>query len=526
MCVCAHSHEFRGPRGLCYHSDGTAPMLPQRLQIAIMIAAVLPSAVMAQAVQDRPAPGVTASGLRGMDRVLVPAHDGAEAVAAATGSYGYTESQGPIDGAHHRVAGRLAVGVAPARWFGVALQVDRRYDKHPDDDTGPDDGSIGDLRARSRVGFPLGGGLDVGVDLGLWLTGRATEDIRVGSVDALAALAWSGNGSPWTVAGHVGFRHDDSGGGGREPRSLRPGDRLAIGVSDFHAVLLAVAVDHRWTTVEAFGEVGWDLLIGKGAPPPMSSPLRASLGGRYHMGRSLQAELLLSVGLSSRPDQGPEDAFVPIEPRFGVGLGLRYIIGFAAPPPEREPREVVPVKAPAPEPEPVATSASVTGRLLDEEGEPVAGADIELTAGDDVRQALTDDGGGYRFNDVPLGTAHVRASHEGHEVGEWDVDVQPKMSALPDRTLKALPPMGELRGLVRSFASRAVRAKIRITSAAAPDAEPLTVSTQRDGRFEIELAPGAYTVEVRAPGFKQQVKQAVVERNGVTILIVDLRRGR
>jgi hypothetical protein len=43
------------------------------------------------------------------------------------------------------------------------------------------------------------------------------------------------------------------------------------------------------------------------------------------------------------------------------------------------------------------------------------------------------------------------------------------------------------------------------------------------GRFEIDVAPGAYDVTITAPGFAAQTRRVQVEQNGVTLLDVDLR---
>ena len=48
--------------------------------------------------------------------------------------------------------------------------------------------------------------------------------------------------------------------------------------------------------------------------------------------------------------------------------------------------------------------------------------------------------------------------------------------------------------------------------------------TTSDGTFELEVAPGRYTVSVEAPGFQAQSRQLQLYPGQVTIYNVDLRR--
>lgn len=81
-------------------------------------------------------------------------------------------------------------------------------------------------------------------------------------------------------------------------------------------------------------------------------------------------------------------------------------------------------------------------------------------------------------------------------------------------------PGGQVRGLVRDFAGSPLVARIRI--------EPLGVEVPvgKDGTFETNVAPGAYEVVIHAEGYADQKRRIVVERDGVTMLNVELRKGR
>jgi hypothetical protein len=50
------------------------------------------------------------------------------------------------------------------------------------------------------------------------------------------------------------------------------------------------------------------------------------------------------------------------------------------------------------------------------------------------------------------------------------------------------------------------------------------VEADAKGAFVLDVPPGSYTVVVRAEGHETQERPAEVEQNGVTILVIDLRR--
>ncbi len=91
---------------------------------------------------------------------------------------------------------------------------------------------------------------------------------------------------------------------------------------------------------------------------------------------------------------------------------------------------------------------------------------------------------------------------------------QPPVPVAPN-----LPP-GQIRGRVRSLRGKALRAQIEVL----PLGQKL--ETDAKGAFVIDVPPGHYSVVVRAEGHEQQERPAEVEQNGVTILVVDLRRSK
>jgi uncharacterized membrane protein len=77
---------------------------------------------------------------------------------------------------------------------------------------------------------------------------------------------------------------------------------------------------------------------------------------------------------------------------------------------------------------------------------------------------------------------------------------------------------GIIRGQIRSFDGTALAA----TATVSPGGRKIT--TDAEGKFELSLPPGQYTVRVRAFGFKSQNRRVSVSADGVTLLNVELRR--
>jgi ribosomal protein L11 len=56
--------------------------------------------------------------------------------------------------------------------------------------------------------------------------------------------------------------------------------------------------------------------------------------------------------------------------------------------------------------------------------------------------------------------------------------------------------------------------------------QPLGIAVESDaeGNFKIAVPPGSYQLEISADAHERQQRPAQVERLGVTIVVVDLRR--
>ncbi|HEY6877282.1 MAG TPA: carboxypeptidase regulatory-like domain-containing protein [Polyangiales bacterium] len=463
--------------------------------------------------------GIAGTGLCGLVNEAYPTCPERWAVASNVG-YGVTESLGSVDGAHHRLAGSLGGGAVPWPWLAVALRLDGRLDLHPSDDRGKDRTGTGDPRLFLRGGRDLPRDVSVGGELVLWFPGNRAPSFepKATSVDFKGLAAWRPKKHPFAVLGHLGYRLDNSAHTAPELRRLRQGDRIALGVSDFDALLIGVGGSLRTIEkTELFAELSLDYLVGGGAPGFNGSPLRATVGARYFLQQDLQGELSATIALNGRSGVSPDAPLVPVEPRFGISAGVRY--GRALhpePKPPQPPADDIGVR-----PEPAPMTATVSGVLLDDKGEPVPDVRVVLTIAPEtkLREAVTDGEGRYRFTDVPFGDATLEASAPGFESQQWVVEVREQMPAPAARPLVRKSDTGALRLLTRTFSSEPLSATIQVRDGR----RVINGKSDEHGTYEIELPPGQYTVMISAPGYRTLRREVQVERYGVAILNVDMR---
>jgi hypothetical protein len=462
----------------------------------------------------------------GLLRTGIPRQPAGFAV-SATGAYGFTESVGPVGGAHHRAAATLAGAVAPTDWLTLALRFDGRVDAHPDDGRGSHTGAVGEPRLVARAGRDLSPDTQLGGELTLWVPGRDAPSLALdaATVDLRALFAHGPASGPWTLLAAAGYRLDNSATAAPDLQRLRPGDRVALGLSDSDAVLLALGFAYGPGKDDTlFVELSADLLVE--APELPTSPLRATLGGRHRFSDDLSGEVTATASLSQRPELGPTDPLIPIEPRVLLAMGLRF--GQRLGEPEPEPAFVPPDEPePAPEPEPELEPEPpprvvVEGQLLDDQQEPLTEADVVLTTPDGAEQAtITDAEGRYRFEDVPAGPVTLLARARGFEEQRWELDTTPDMPAPEPVALTPRPPSGVIRGLARSFDSEPLPARVRVLDRRGR--EVVSVEADAEGRFEIPLPPGRYRVVIEADGYRGQKRRVVIRDGSVNILNVDLR---
>jgi hypothetical protein len=434
---------------------------------------------------------------------------------ALTLGYGFTEAQGSGDSAHHRQLARLAAGLSPSKWFAASVRFDQRYDQHDGDS-----GWVFDPRLGARLSLPLADHFYLGPDLSAWLPGSESVSSSFEAVTLDARLLATYASQALTAGLALGYRLDNSAKAGTDAPLLGDGDRLALGLSDFDAALAALGLAYDLGGTVLKGEISADLLIGDGAPPLLESPLRAAAGIAQELGAALALDFTVEGVLSSRPGHGPTDALVPIEPRVTALVGLRFALepASAAAPPPPPPKPVAVVPPPPPQP----TTVPVEIALTDDEGQPVVDATVTLEIDGQTHPLQGDGNGNYKLEKAPIGKGQgkLRATGDGMQPVERDVKLD---GGAPVKLAAQAPvalPSAQVRGLVRSFQGKPLKAKILVQ----PSGKEVT--TDDSGAFVIDVEPGEYEVVIEAPGFETQRRNVKVAKQGVVVLNADLVKKR
>lgn len=489
--------------------------------LAVCLLAMCASSARAQV--DTTRRGLASNGLCGLSLTGYPTCPKRIGI-SATGSYGYIESVGPVEGAHQRVAGSLGVGAVALPWLAVALRFDGRLDLHPADDRGKDLTGTGDPRLFLRGGHALSREVSLGGEAVVWFPGNVAPSYkpRATTVDLKALVAYTPHTSPVSLLGYVGYRLDQSSESAPDVRRLRAGDRVALSLSESDAVLVALGVStHTLRETDLFVELSLDYLVGSKAPPFSKSPLRGTLGARQFLTHSLQGELSATFALNGRPSLAVDAPLAPLEPRFLLNLGVRYGYDPYVPPPPAPVEDTRPIDEPVKAPE----VARVSGTLVDADRAPLPDVRVTLTvqgdSGLEPRETVTDGDGNYSFDQVPLGTAQLEATAPGFETQQWTVQVAPKMGPEANRPLTRKGNLGTLRLLTRTFASEPLASVILIKDQRGKKVAGGKADEQ--GLFEFDLPPGRYVVMISAAGYRPHRGEVQIERHGVAILNVDMR---
>ncbi len=273
-------------------------------------------------------------------------------------AYGFTESVLPGHDRHHRVSGGAGVAVSTESGFAGELRMDARYDHHVLGNKS-DDGGVIDARALLRYAHGLSERLSLGAQLGLWVPGENAPKpaFQATTTDALAIVAVKPS-ERICVTFDAGYRFDRSAKSVSAPERLSKADWMALGLSDFDAVLLGTGVQQSLDSFRWFGEVSADLLVGTGAPTSLRSPLRLAVGASTELGSpATRGSLIAQALLSQRAAVDVNAALVPFEPRFSLIVGISHDFTWgevetAAPKAQieavAEPARVTPEPAPLP----------------------------------------------------------------------------------------------------------------------------------------------------------------------------------
>lgn len=448
-----------------------------------------------------------------LHRVGVPEPGKPGAVSVATDvSAGVTESLASSDAAHARFSAHAAAAVDATRWLNFGAWVSGRYDLHPHDARGSDDGFLFQPELSTRLAW-RNGALGYGFEATAWVPGGADVGSSFSGLSADGRVLVSGQASELLVAGYAGYRLDRSTQSAGDTARMRFGDRSALGVSDFDAVLAGLGVGYPAGRTLLFGELAAQLLLG--SPKISASPLWVTVGARRPVGpEGMTLELSLDALASARPDLSATTELFPIEPRVALNLGLRYRFG------AKKPASTTAVAAtPTPTPPvatPVTKPTSVELELLDDRGQPLQRAQVVVTQGETETPLTEVTPGHYRLDNAQPGRAHLRVRAEGFQPVERDIDLSKGSAARVDVRVEQALPAGQVRGLVRSFRGKPLAASIHL--------EPGGTATKTDaqGFFQIDVPPGDYEVVIEAVGYQAQRRRAKVEKQGVVIVNADL----
>ena len=474
--------------------------------------------------------GFSPDGRYGINRLLLPVAPSRHLSISGYGGYGIFESMGPVSGAHHRMSGMLSVSGAPIKQLGLKLTLEGYHDRHPADQIGKDTTTVGAPRLGIHGGQQLGKWIQLGGALDVTIPGGAAPSLKFSSatLEPKILLALVPEDSIWRLILSAGYRWDNTGKTAPQAESLRPGDRISIGTSEYDSVSLGLGSSVSISALELIAELSSNIFVGNN-PPKGSSPLRFDLGARYHIYQSLQVALLTETLIIGRPELQNSAPVMPVEPRFSLFVGVTYAFG-VTPPPKPGETSIVnspPIKPPVQETKPSPTTpavntTSIEGSVVDEEGNPIGGTHVSFTTEVEGMpkdfETTTDSTGSYTLSDVPVGEGTLVIEMEGFDSVEKMLVLTDTPSIQEPSTLtEVLSSPTQLRGQIRSISGDPLKAKLVITPG------NHTVETDETGLFSIDLPKGKYRVIISAHGRKTQKKRVVIEENSVTIINVDLR---
>ncbi len=487
-----------------------------------LLAAAGAALLLPRSIRADQAAGDTGVALPGFVRVATAGPFDTGFVLSGMAGYGYRGAVVADSDRHHRAAVDVAASYRPLDWLAIAARFSGRYDRHTDTGAGKDSGWIGDPRLAARASAPVGGGLWLAAQAGLWVPGRDAPSLEPGAstVDLLGLASWAPAGGKLSIGLQGGFRFDRSAEAIDRPDQLSPSDRMALGVSESDAVLLGAGAALRTGATEWVGEWSWDVLVGDRAPDARQSPMRLAAGVRRQLSQIVGLQLVAEYSLAEGPEPGAMDALFPIEPRFQALAGITIHPGRRSEP--RGSGSLVDGGLRAADDRTVA-GAWIEVLVVGAGGEPVSGADVVLlpTAGsEEVRMGRTGGDGRAIFEGLDRGLARVRVSYRGHRTSSRLVEVETGAKSTVRFSLSQALPPGQLRGVVRAFTGQPLAAELTVAPTGA------RTNSNARGEFEIDLPPGDYEVTVKADGYREQRSRIRIERDGVTILNLDLRRER
>lgn len=444
---------------------------------------------------------------------------------AGSAGYGVREKFGGADGVRHTGLGALALALNSPRGIGGELRLDGRFEV-PESAAEKRFASVGEVRGYLRFGKAFTKSFDFGFEFGVWVPGGKAPSFALDAttVDALMVFDKRITKS-WALIGAAGFRLDHS-------KQAMPADRLSrddyvvLGLTSWNSALARLGSELTLGRTRTFVEWTWDPYVGATAPGLMKSPMFAALGTRVDLDRRGALVLNLSARalVSQRAQVDLQGPVIPFPPRAELWTGLAYTFGGKSAPEAQKPAEPkarpTPAALPKPEPTPIIADATeapaeVGVQIVGSDGRPIAGASVQVGT---LEPTVTDAAGEARFRPVPFGEQQVTVSAEGFAPKTATMQVGPGLNPKLALPLEVSHPSGQLRFLVRDHETGdPLEANIVVTPLNG-NGQVVEHKAGADGRFELELAPGRYDVNVKLYGWRKQRKTVEIEDESVTLI--------
>jgi hypothetical protein len=460
-------------------------------------------------------------GVRAMPSIVragipVPADD----TLVLTGNVGY----GYLDAVEEQSAGSrglggLALAYSPLPQLTIGADVVGRRDNF-------DDGVnlYGEPRLSLRFASRLSRTQFLGVMLDARFVGAEAPSVEWRATSpSLRGLYGARLGSGTWLGVELGFELDRSEQAVPDLRRVSATDERTLGASSWSAVPIGIGVAREvGDTWQLLGEAGGDWLVGQNSPGVAQFPWRVGAGVRHQLSRSWTAQLGVEVSLSSR-EAVAASRTLSREPRVLGFAALGWALEREVPKPPVAVAKVVTQKSapivvePKEEAPKAPPSSSVVGMLVDEGGRPMADGEVILVReGVEMARVRTAADGQFSFEGVVLGAVVLRVQESGYDALEFTLGPgEPRTAEL---VLRPAVPAGQVRGKVLDLQGMPILAQVRVS----PGDLNLTVAL--DGSFELDLAPGRYTLRFDHPEFAPQRRTIVVKDRGVVIINIGLVR--
>ncbi len=167
-------------------------------------------------------------------------------------------------------------------------------------------------------------------------------------------------------------------------------------------------------------------------------------------------------------------------------------------------------------------SGEIDGKLVDAADQhPVTGATIEVTQVDHpevpTAQVTGADDGSFVAK-VHGGTVKVKVTAPGYQLLETTLQVPPGKPVPLSAPLARVVHQGQVSGQVLSFNGKPLAATVTIAGK--------TVKADADGFYKVDLPEGTYDITIESPGHATQKKTVSVKVDRVTVLNIDMRKGK